>query len=606
MQPALAADPASRDRIRTWLARPSVQVAALLLLAALAYANAVAHPFVYDDLPLVLHNPQIRSLDNLPQMVVSTDEGFRLRTRWTRFVSHALEYAVAGSWAPLYHATNIALHGAVGVLVFLLIFRISASRALSWWSAALFLVHPINTEVVAHVAGRRGLLAALFSLLALVLLVDYDRRGGRWRAVGASAALFLGAFSKETAVLTPLAFVLLDGWLRLRSLDARRPLVARLGQLARARWALYGALGLYTLGVTAWFFAGGVVTPHEGFYDTTGGGLGMLDRAGILGLALRLLVLPLGQSVDYSFDALGVLHGGRALLALDLTLLALGLAAWAATLWRRSWAAWTGAWMLLYFLPHVGLVAWHEVFAERFLYLPSIGFAVAVAAAGLAAARRPARRQGMLATAAIALALLGAATLARNRVWSSPRALWSDAVARYPDCARARKALGDVYLRDLRPELALEQYSAAARLVPGYVDARVGVAVAQSAQGDYGKALRTLDEVLQRWPTAPRALNLKGFIHQTFGENDAAIAAYRAAVESDPGFADGYNNLARLYVERGDTDTAVRLYEQALARDPGLVVAWKNLAAVYRHAYHDEERALRCEREAARLDAVTR
>ena len=81
---------------------------------------------------------------------------------------------------------------------------------LGWYTAALFLVHPINTEVVAHISGRRGLLAALFSLIALVLLERYARLGGFWRVGVAMLALYLGAFSKELAVMAPLAFVLVD------------------------------------------------------------------------------------------------------------------------------------------------------------------------------------------------------------------------------------------------------------------------------------------------------------------------------------------------------------------------------------------------------------
>ena len=112
-----------------------------------------------------------------------------------------LEYAAVGLWPPLFHLTNVVLHGCVGLLLFVLISRVSRDVALGWWTAALFVVHPATTEVVAHVSGRRGLLAALFSLATLVLLERYVRRRSLWRLGAALLTLYLGTFSKELALM---------------------------------------------------------------------------------------------------------------------------------------------------------------------------------------------------------------------------------------------------------------------------------------------------------------------------------------------------------------------------------------------------------------------
>ena len=192
-----------------WQQRSLVLALVLLGMVALAYANAIYHPFVYDDIQLVLKNSNIRSLSSIPGLMGFREDGFGFQSRWTRDVSYALEYAAVGPWPPLFHLTNVILHACVGLLVFVLFSRLTRNALLGWGTAAVFLIHPINTEVVAHISGRRGLLAALFSLAALVLLHSYLRRGGVWRCVAAFVALYLAAFSKEIAVLTPLAFVLI-------------------------------------------------------------------------------------------------------------------------------------------------------------------------------------------------------------------------------------------------------------------------------------------------------------------------------------------------------------------------------------------------------------
>ena len=584
---------------------------ALLLLAGLVYFNAISHPFVYDDLGLVLKNQQVRSLDNIPEMIGFSEEGFSFKTRWTRSVSYALEFAAVGAEPALYHVTNIALHGLIGLLVFLLISRVSRSRLLGWWSAALFVVHPINTEVVAHVAGRRGLLAAFFSLAALLLLERYTSKGGIWRLVLASVSIYLGVFSKELAIMTPVVFVLVDFYARFsQPEETGKPQLSLLEVARRHLWdrrMLYGFLAVLTvcLGSAVLFFSGDVsLEGSPSIYATRGQSIGPLDRAGILGVALRLLILPVGQSVDYSYDAFGLTQPGlqpELLIDMSVLLAALGFFVWG--LVRRNWAGFAGAWFVLFYLPHLGIIPWHEVFAERFLYLSSIGVFVGLAAAGIHAARQWSRPVAVMG--AVVLVALGAATVARNQVWSSSMALWEDAVKSRPGAARANKAVGDAYLADTRPDLALEHYERAVEILPTYLDARTGIAVAYTARREYASALATIDETLERWPNDAKTLNAKAYIHETLGDMNMAKEAYRLAVEKDPKFADGYNNLGRLYVQEGDLETAIEMYEMAIERNPAMVTALKNLAMVYREGLADEERAAFYE-EQARLVEVTR
>lgn len=579
--------------------RVGVMAVALIVLAMGAYLNAVKHPFLYDDIPLVLKNPGIRSIADIPEMVGMSEKGFELRTRWTRQVTHALEYAAVGPSAPAYHATNIALHALIVLLAFTLFAGISGSALLGWWTAALFAVHPINTEVVAHVSGRRDLLAAFFSIAGLVLLQRYTTHGGRWRPVTALVAFYLAASSKEVALLAPVAFVLVDLYAGLREAGTQRKspsLLAQVGEHLSQRKALYAVLAIFTV-VLGWALlfltkSSPGMAGSPSYYETSGAGIGLLERARIGGLALRLLLLPLGQTIDYSYDALNLSAGPWAALGLlDICLLLAGAGLMLWGLVRRNWAGLAGAWMVLFYLPHLGIIPWHEIFAERFLYLSGLGFCLAAAAGGLAVARSTrSERWAGIAGLAI-LALLGAGTILRNQVWGSGQELWQSAVSRYPNAARAHKALADVFLADAQPIKALEHYQEAAKILPSYRDAHVGVAVAHAAQLDLQRALAALDVILERWPNDPKAWNLKGYIHQTMGESSEAMIAYKRAVEVDPGFAEGYNNMAKLYLEDGDMSMALRMYRTALKYDPSLLPALRNMALVYREGMRDPVQA---------------
>ncbi len=570
-------------------------VLGLLALAGLAYANAVSHPFVYDDIQLVLKNPEIRSTSQIPGIVGFSDDGFRVRTRWTRNVLYSLEYAYAGANPTVFHATNIVLHALVGLLIFSLIASVTRNRWIGWWTAAVFLVHPINTEVVAHVSGRRGLLAAFFALSAMVLLERYTRHGGSWRWIVASFAIYLGVYSKELAIAAPVVFVVLDSFAHFRDDTSGGGVWSSLRDHLKRRSALYGGLALLTLALAfSVVFMSNMthgLDGSPGIYDSEGG-LGPVKRASLVGLSLRLLVAPIGQTVDYSFDALGFTTGGWVAMGI-FNLLLLGLAATLVVrgVIHRTWIGAAGLWFLLFYLPHMGIIAWHEVFAERFVYLAGIGFCAGIAGVGVGLARRPGLRVPMIAAGLTVLALLTFATIQRNQAWGSSEALWESAVQRYPDSGRAHKALGDAYASDSRNREALDHYKEATRIRPGFLEAHVGQAIMHASLMDFGTALTQVNATLERWPRSAKALNLKGYIQQTMGNNDAAFESYRLAVQAEPSFADGYNNMARIYVENGDILTAVEMYEKALEINPAMVTAMRNLAVVYREAYKDDAMA---------------
>jgi Tfp pilus assembly protein PilF len=578
-------------------------VVALLIGAAgfLLYSKTLSHPFVYDDVVLVVKNQAIRSLSNIPEFIGFTDEGFQLKPRWTRHVTHALEYAAVGLSPGLYHAVNAMLHAAVALLVFLLMRRFSQNEMLAWWSAALFLVHPICTDVVAQVSGRRGLLAALFALGALLLLEGFMRSRGAWRLIGASLLLYLAAFSKETALLAPVAFVLLVLF--------RRPPVG-LRELVTRHRTLFAVLGAVTavLAIALLFFTSGRagLRGSASFYDTSGAGLGVLHHARLIGMGLRLLLVPVGQTVDYSYDALGLQTGfwsGLAILDLAILIAAVVLCAWGVA--RRNWVGFGLLWYFLFFLPHMGLIPWHEVFAERFLYLPAIGLCViagSIIAALPAPAGRPLWARPSTVAGALVLILLASGTWVRLDVWSSPKALWQSAVERYPSCARAHKALADVYTDEVRTDLALEHYREAVRILPTYRDAHVGVATSLMAKRHWLPAKDEVEKIVERWPDDPMVLNLNGYLLETLGDDDGALAMFQQAVEVDPGFAEGYNNMGRILVERGEINAAIEVYEKALSINPEMTTALLNLAVIYRHALEDETTAAYYEQQAEKLD----
>ena len=571
----------------------------LVALTGLVYANAVNHPFVYDDRQLILENPDIRSVSNIPKIMGFTEDGFKLEDRWTREVTHAVEYAAVGLWAPLYHFTNIVLHAAVGLLVFLLVSRVFGDRLIGWWTAALWVAHPIQTEVAAQVSGRRDLLSAVFALWFLIVMERYLRNGGGWRLPVAFALLLLGVFSKQVVLMAPGAVFLIDLYLPRDGDDRPVGLLGRTRDALLRHKGMYAALIAVTLGLAAVVLWGtssavGLDGSPSVYASDPVGELGFAARMFTAGLALRMVLAPVGQACSYGYDALEIASRGvlTPLGIVNFALFGLGVAATSVGLWRRHWIGFAGAWFALFFFPTSGfLIAWHEPFAERWMYLPSMGFALCLAFVLVSMYRSPRFRQMAPVAGVMILVTLGAATHLRNRVWGSSEGLWQNAVERYPRTSKSHKAVASLYLLQNRTALALEHYQKALELTPSYYDAHIGVIASLTGMGKYGNALEEADRAIERWPDRSRGYGLKGTILQTLGRFDEAETAFRKSLELAPDRGNGYSDMAMLYMQQGDFDAAIEWYEKAVAEDPSLGLAFLNLESLYRHHAGNAEKA---------------
>lgn len=160
-----------------------------------------------DDEISIVFNPLIRDVSSLPEILSSSFFGQGSFYRPLVMLSFMLDYAVDGLNPFVFHATNLMLHLFNAILVFYAVDRIIQSRNISSWTAILFAIHPIQWEAVSNIAGRSVLLSTLFSLLAWIAYMRWDKKGGGGNLlcvfIGQTAALLC----KEAAVMLPVLFV---------------------------------------------------------------------------------------------------------------------------------------------------------------------------------------------------------------------------------------------------------------------------------------------------------------------------------------------------------------------------------------------------------------
>jgi len=187
----------------------------LVILAAVAvlpYMNSLGNGFHWDDYHHVLENPAIRDPGSIPRFFTdpstfSRDPGIQMY-RPLLMVTYALNYAAGGDQGWGYHLVNIGLHLLVTLLLhrlLLMLLPCPVGRGPAFAAAALFAVHPINSQAVNYVSSRSVLLAAALLLLGLVLSLAGRSPGRRLLLLPAAVSFFLALLSKSTAIVaTPL------------------------------------------------------------------------------------------------------------------------------------------------------------------------------------------------------------------------------------------------------------------------------------------------------------------------------------------------------------------------------------------------------------------
>lgn len=551
------------------------------IVAGLLYLPTLRHEFVWDDRSLIQEN---RFLDDWSRWRENLGGDFFLRSstperigHWRPAVtlSYMVDRSVFGKEPAGYHATNVLLHAAASGLVALLALRIGLGVWGAGFASLLFAVHPAHVESVAWVSGRTDLLCGVLALAALVLEFDAAKSGSWRRRVAAAALALVALTAKEMAVVVPVAVALRAAWLPSQR-ERERP---RLARVATSTWPFAASVVLYAvvrfaiLGINprpAPAAAAGRWTLFWTWWDA------FAEYARVLVWPWRLdIVPPVGLAA--SPLAAEVLAG-------------LGLCAAVVYLaWRaRAVApslAWALAFLVVAFAPITNFVfpvrAVASIpfpWAERFLYVPSIGACLALGWLARGLGERSARRKAFLAVAAIVLLAAGARTAIRAEEWRDARRLFGASVRINPGIAWTRVSLG-VALAESGDEAGAErEYREALRIAPDDAMAHHNIGNLLASRGDGAGAERAYREALRLRPDDPRAMVNLALLLARYGRAAEALPLLESADRILENAPEVKTNLANVLRQLGRSAESVPHYLAALRRSPDLVPALLGLA----------------------------
>ncbi|HKE25353.1 MAG TPA: tetratricopeptide repeat protein [Bryobacteraceae bacterium] len=529
------------------------------------YAPVRSFDFInFDDPQTVSENPHVRqgiTPAGLRWALTSVEAA-----NWfpvTR-VSHLIDVQLFGMTSGPPHAVNVALHATAAVVLFLFLCEAAGAAAPAALVALLFALHPLHVESVAWISERKDVLAALFWFLALWAYVRYVKRPGLRRYLAVTAWFILGLLSKPMIVTLPFVFLLLDFW------PLRRPLNRR---LVREKVP---------------FFALSVVASAVTFFVQSQSGA--VASFGAMSFALRLenALVTYWVYLAKTFwpSGLAIFYPYPSQISLWLAIpAAVGLAAiTAAVLWARRRAPYLTVgwfWYLVTLLPVIGIIqVGSQARADRYMYVPMVGAAIALAWVAADLLRRRPWMQAALA-AAVALSAIPIAA-AQVADWRNSETLFRHALEVTKANDVAEHNLGN-YLMGVpgRMPEAIEHLEASLRInsSSAKTHADLGAALLR-IPGKLPQALDEFQAAVRLTPDSPISHNLLADALAATGRLPEAVSEYRTAMRFAPGSAIPYNNLGNALAKMGRMPDAIAEYEAALRLDPDYAEAHNNLGVI--------------------------
>ncbi|MBM2834909.1 MAG: hypothetical protein HW406_2070 [Candidatus Brocadiaceae bacterium] len=641
----------------------TLKILLIIALPLIAFLNSLNNTFVYDDVFTITDNYFIRDWGNFPAFF--TDDYFKYSGEVTYrpvvTFSYFTDYFLWHLNPVGFHLTNILLHTANVVLVYLLVSAVSRSRTTAFLTSILFALHPILTEAVNGISYREDLLTTTFFLGAILLFIKSKIQNPKSKIANCLYPLSLFSYllalcSKEVAITLPLIIFLLDWLLEDKSRIKKNTIEYYIGFILVS--------GFYLFLRFVWFHnpvEKQLTYPDNSFL------VNFLTMPKIFCSYIKLLFFPIHFNAEYIIAHTKTPFAATFILSI-IFLSVIGVITYRFYNYSKRlfffmlWFFVTLA-PMMNIIPIANIMA-ERYLAERYLYLPSVGFCAILAYISIGIWRQVyvfiffqntphpnplpqgerelfpisnptlnghplnspplmggggegdkfspsfvSRRflsishlfKTVLITCLVLVLVIpySLATIKRNKVWINPFTFWSKTVEDSPNSSRAHNNLGMMYHQQDKTDLAIHEFQASIAIEsdPEY---HHNLGMAYQKKGMKEEALQEYYRVLAVNPNSALTHNNMGNILIDKGRFDEGILKFKEAIRLKPNYYDAHYNLGLAYFKKGLLDASIDEFKLAIHYEPDHAEAHSCLGTAYANKGQFDKAILEIE-EAIRL-----
>jgi len=506
----------------------------IIITCLLFFSNIYKNEFVFDDPDIILNNKAIQNICDLKSILTTNywhDKANAGLYRPFVFITYAVDYYLWGKNPVGYHFINIIAHILVCFFVFLILRELKIKEESAFLASVLFAVHPVHTEAVTGIVGRAEVITTMFfciswfSFFKVYKKVDYNVENikiiDKYMIIS-SLSYLLALCTKENSFIFPIivlmTIIYFESAVCLKKITKSLVLFIPYGLMFSVymaiRWQVIGSVG--PAGTEQFFHS----TPVYSIF---------LTMLRVFAWYLKLLILPTDLVCVYrQWDISTTFFDWRVLLSMSIVIIWL----WITFLFFKERKLWQflSLFILVCLLPVSNIILIGDIMAERFLYLPSIGYCALFVIAStkfsdfsFKTISLTTYKRVLCAFFATVFILMGIGTLKRNAEWKNGIIFWKTTIKDIP-----------------------YSYSAYYNLAYSFWE-----------KGYKKKAIEVLRRSLRNKPDHAETRKFLGYIYDELGDYDQAIYQYTILLKTNPEVEDGYSNLALTYMKKGMYDKAI-------------------------------------------------
>jgi protein O-mannosyl-transferase len=535
----------------------------LVVVSCAAFGRIAGNDFVaLDDEKFIYENYHVQSGINSESIKWAATAVVDGNWHPLTFISHMLAWSLFGSAASGHHLINLLLH--IGAVIFLFLFLNKTTNNIwpSAFTAAFFALHPLRVESVAWAAERKDVLSMFFAMATLYAYAFYVENAKISRYFLCLLLFALSLMSKQMMVTLPFLLLLLDYWPmgRWQKTMAGKLIGEKIPFLCLTIAA--SILAFWTQNNNAY------VISLNFLPFTTRVANALVSYAAYLGKTFW----PVNLAAMYSYDLYLLLW--KALISGIILIIITLVVLYYIRKLPFLFVGWF--WFLGTLVPVIGLVQLCMfAMADRYSYLPSIGIGIMLAWGIPFLMKSEDMRKKILFPVGIAvLAILAVLTWKQCGYWKNTIVILNRTLEITHNNYLAHGHFASVLFTEGKTQEAIDQYSKAISIMPGYDVPYYDRGIAYYTLGRKQRAIEDFEEVIRITPNHAAAYYNMGIIYLDLGRYQNAIENYSEAIRINPDDANAYNDRALAYLNQGKNKSGCRDAQKACAMGVCKVLEW--------------------------------